>query len=302
MIAPPATVKKTGGGLYQRDAPYLLFVANILWRSRHTPPYYPYSLIPYSDIPPTIEGYRKFEHILTPGHVVFVDSGVFSLVMALAAKKGTTDYNTVRLVVAQEAANFQQYVDHYCQFVQQFEPLLWGYVEVDVGDSTQKTRIRASMEAKGLVPIPVYHPFSDEWEYFDELASQYDRVCVGNLSHTPGPLRLRLLATIHERTKQYPHLWVHLLGLRNHQWFSGYPVHSSDASSWMTGVMHGHYNCFVDGVALGNLSQQYTPTSDVGSDSDHLKGTLFCAYQQAMDTRTRQVRELAMKGLGYDLC
>ena len=59
-------------------------------------------------------------------------------------------------------------------------------------------------ESLGLKPIPVYHPLLDGWDYFDELAAQYDRICFGNIVQAPAATRIRLLHTLWERHRRYP--------------------------------------------------------------------------------------------------
>ena len=54
-------------------------------------------------------------------------------------------------------------------------------VEVDQGGRENKIKTRARLEKMGLRPIPVYHPLNDGWDYFDYLAENYDRICMGNV-------------------------------------------------------------------------------------------------------------------------
>lgn len=113
---------------------------------------------------------------------------------------------------------------------------LWGAIELDQGGVEHKPRTRARIEEEfGITPIPVYHPLLDGWDYYDDLASGYDRICFGNLVKASPPLRLRLVHTASERARGYPYLWTHLLGVYPNENVLAMPLRGScDSSSWLT--------------------------------------------------------------------
>lgn len=84
--------------------------------------------------------------------------------------------------------------------------------------------------------MPVYHPLVDGWDYFDEIASTHDRMCFGNVVQARPPVRIRLLHTLWERRRQYPHLLVHVLGLTVNEWCLPFPPDSCDSSTWLNAL------------------------------------------------------------------
>lgn len=82
------------------------------------------------------------------------------------------------------------------------------------------------------------HPFNDGWDYFDELATEYDRMCFGNVVQASQATRVRLLHTMWERRRDYPDLWVHVLGLSANEWCLPCPPDSGDSSSWLNSLRY----------------------------------------------------------------
>lgn len=118
---------------------------------------------------------------------------------------------------------------------------VWGTIELDQGGAANKRKTRARLEDLGLAPIPVYHPLADGWDYFDELAENYDRMCLGNIVQADAGLRLALLWTVEERRRAYPGLWIHLLGLTPSPWCHAFTVDSADSSTWLSPARWGDY-------------------------------------------------------------
>ena len=137
---------------------------------------------------------------------------------------------------------FDNLFDRYCEIVGVLGDRAWGYIELDQGGRDNKIKTRKRLEALGFNPVPVYHPLNDGWDYFDELASTYDRICVGNVVEADSETRKRIIATIYERCRDYPDLWVHLLGLTPNPWLNAYPMGSCDSSSLASAIRWGQSN------------------------------------------------------------
>jgi hypothetical protein len=178
---------------------------------------------------------RRYEQMLDNGITCFLDSGIYGLASA-HCRAHKVPHNLALTLQPEQVDGWDEHLEKYLRICRAWEDKLWGYVELDLGGRDTKRRTRKMLEAQGLRPVPVYHPLSDGWDYFDELAENYDRICLGNIVMAPPPMRLRLLATIHERKQKYPHLWIHALGLTANQMTIAYPVESCDSSSWLTAV------------------------------------------------------------------
>lgn len=177
-----------------------------------------------------IDALRK---LARSGIRVFVDSGVFNLTNEHAREHGVSMDVALGLAPS-EIDGFDDLFRKYCDLIRHLGDDVWGYIEVDQGGKDNKRATRARLEGLGFKPIPVYHPLNDGWDYFDELAGQYDRICLGNVVQADVPTRKRLIATAWERKRQYPHLWIHALGLTPADWFTAFPLNSCDSSSWLT--------------------------------------------------------------------
>lgn len=166
---------------------------------------------------------------------LLLDSGIFWLA-SQHAKTHEMPLDEAFNLAPEEVDGFVALWNTYVDIVQRHGDELWGYVELDLGGEPNKRRTRASLEAMGLRPIPVYHPLLDPPGYFDELCQTYDRVAVGNLVAADRPTRKRLVRTIWERRRAYPGVWIHLLGLKPSELLLAYPASSCDASSWLKAV------------------------------------------------------------------
>lgn len=187
-------------------------------------------LIPLTKI--TAEAERLIVSTAQAGVRWLIDSGVFELVSSHARVTS----RSLAEVFGQPPMTIPGYtalLAKYHEVLGRIGHLVWGYVELDIGGAAVKKQTRTELERAGLRPIPVYHPLNDPHDYFDELARSYERICVGNMVGMEPQQRLRLLATIWERKRKYPHLWVHLLGYTPNQWLLAYPVDSTDTTAWM---------------------------------------------------------------------
>lgn len=243
-------VKRTGGGRFDPKEPPVYFAVGV----------------PQGDAPEhtlmaldSLDSKAHREHLvrrLDEGKKVLLDSGVFAITNAHARTYGVTMDDALRLH-PDDIDGFDVLWERYIGFVKEHEDRLWGYIELDQGGAERKRETRARIEAEGLVPIPVYHPIVDGWDYFDELASQYDRICVGNIVQASTSERNRLLATLWERHREYPDLWIHVLGLTANQTMGTYYFNSCDSSSLLYMIRFGAKAAPIGLSALRKMG--YTP-------------------------------------------
>lgn len=176
------------------------------------------------------------------------------------------------------------------EIVRRYESRLWGYVELDQGGEAWKPVIRGELEAEGLRPIPVYHPMVDSFEYFDQLAANYDRICIG----TPKIqfVRKRLYTTIWHRWQKYPSLrWIHILGCVPNQWFRGIPFNSFDSSTWTEPMRWGLFHEYADGKIFTELPRdfRYRYGAEDDAEDGNRKATevaMACAHYVQRNLRT----------------
>ena len=202
-------------------------------------------------------GLRKLITLLDAGYDVLLDSGAFSLASAYMRK------HQVSLDVAfsrppREHDGFDDLFGFYFEILDRFHDRLWGYIEMDMGSTEDKKLLRAEMEKVGYNPIPVFHPGSDSWDYFHELAAQYDRICFGLFSKASRMERVQMLSALAEVRKQYPDLWIHLLGYTPNELLFSYPaIQSSDSSSWISAVSYGEFNATALGASFSRLGDDF---------------------------------------------
>lgn len=225
-------MKKTGGGTFDPAARPVYFAAGTNWTGG--PVRWPaHVLVAVNDILKPADEHHLTEH-LDNGRRVLLDSGIFWLTNQHKRAHGVTMDQALALP-PEEIDGFAELYDRYTEVVTRFGDRLWGWIELDQGGAVNKRLTRARIEADtGNAPIPVYHPLNDGWDYFDELASQYDRICVGNIVQAPRPARIRILHTIWERHRAYPDLWVHVLGLTANEWCLAARPDSCDSSTWLS--------------------------------------------------------------------
>lgn len=230
-------VKQTGGGTYNPEEKYLYFYTTDPTTLAKISDLTANLLVPVDELDGNA-ALRSFNQLISTVHPrtgkrrMFLDSGVFNLAVQHSNNHGIT-LNEARAMNPQKVDGYSALFDKYVELVRTYEETLWGYVEIDLGQTEDKRQIRRQLESMGLRPVPVYHPLSDGWDYFDELASQYDRICVGNMVQVRGYIRKRIIATIWQRKQAYPHLWVHLLGATPKEWMIAYPIESSDSALWL---------------------------------------------------------------------
>lgn len=229
----PNGVRRTTGGTFDGDDPYVHFLAGGTTASFTN---YRHLLFAVNELNTKAE-LEAFERVCDSGVRVMLDSGIFNLAMTHAKKHNVT--HDVGLSMApEEIDGFDELWDQYGRLVTKYADRLWGVVELDQGGIENKPRTRARIEEEfGVIPMPVYHPLLDGWDYYDALAKKYDRICFGNIVKAAPTRRLRLVHTAVERARAYPYLWTHFLGMTPFQGLLALPYRgSSDSSSWLTGI------------------------------------------------------------------
>lgn len=222
---------------------------------------------------------KYLETWLDNGCTVFLDSGIYWLTNEHVRAHPGMSMDDALALPPDQIDGFDELFDRYVYLCRRYGDRLWGYIELDQGGMANKRRTRARLEDMDLRPIPVYHPFNDGWDYFDELAETYDRMCFGNVVQANRPQRKRLVATAWERHRRYPNLWIHLLGLTPNEWLLGMPVDSADSSAWLSSVRWSGYKETAALRTLGSLPRdfQYELAGDAGGDRGSRKAVAMSA-------------------------
>jgi hypothetical protein len=237
-----------------------------------------------------LEGKKQLDilrALLDQDKTVFLDSGVFNLANS-HAKAHDMRMDVALGLAPEEIDGFDELFDRYVALAREFGDRVWGYIEIDQGGMQNKVRTRARLEALGLRPIPVYHPLNDGWDYFDELAQGYDRICFGNVVQADPPVRKRLVATAWERRRQYPDLWIHLLGLTPTELTNAFALNSCDSSTWLNLVRWP--DSFTAKAAnkplwrMGNLVS-YNMDAEPEATNGHRKARALGGYESAIMMR-----------------
>lgn len=161
---------------------------------------------------------------------MLIDSGVFGIANA-AAKATGRPIDQCFGMPYRSLVGWEAHWKRWTKVLSQLKDDCWGYVEIDLGGVEGKRETRAWMEEQGFAPIPVFHALADPWEYFEELASTYDRIAIGNLVHASDTLRFRILRRVAEARTGLPVRWIHALGMAPYPSFLSAPTESCDASS-----------------------------------------------------------------------
>src|SRR5579884_1416889 len=165
----------TGGGTFDPREKNIYFLASNTDRMEWGYPMHDHLLVAVNEL----EGAESMEFLKRatsdPMKRIFLDSGVFNLAMTFA-KKHNVSHDVALSMAPDEIEGFKELFEKYVDLVRTYGKRLWGYIEIDQGGRDNKIKTRAKLEALGLRPIPVYHPFSDGWDYFDYLAERYDRI------------------------------------------------------------------------------------------------------------------------------
>ena len=277
------------GGRWDRLEWPTYFIASGIDRLIHGAPCHDHLLIAVNELESerAIQGVRDF---IKAGDRVLIDSGVFSLSTTHAKKHGLTMDQALSMPPDQ-VDGFTELYARYTALLAEMGDDVWGYIEIDQGGRENKIKTRARLEAIGLRPIPVYHPFNDGWDYFDYLAERYDRICFGNVVQADFGTRKRLLATAWERRRKYPHLWIHMLGMTPGEISAAWPINSQDSSTWLLGVRWGHANAMVANAREWTTGTgfKYKFGTEATSPRGHQKAVLLAGYEASMAKRMMHI-------------
>jgi hypothetical protein len=294
-------ITRTGGGKFNPKEQNVYFLASNAERLLQSHDTTSHILMAVNEL----EGQASMDYfelaVNDPTKRVFLDSGVYNLATSYAKAHGVT-MDVALSMAPDEMDGFADLFERYVHITKTYGDRLWGYIEIDQGGRENKIKTRAKLEALGLRPIPVYHPFNDGWDYFDYLAIRYDRMCFGNIVKANGPTRLRLLATAYERHRLYPHLWIHVLGLTPNQWLAAMPINSGDSSTWLAPLRWPTFPVKCDGASLSELGPEYRYDQESESESPrgHIKNTKLTAYQARLDMQCWRRHMADMNRLGFE--
>lgn len=255
--------------------------------------FHPSQLIAINDLMEKSITYAELDMSLTkPGAHVLIDSGIFWLANSHAIAHDMSMDQALALHPS-EIDGFEGLWDTYLAVHAKYGEKVWGMIELDQGGADRKRETRAKLADLGITPIPVYHPLNDGWDYFDELASNYDRICLGNIVQAPRDVRRRLIATVWERKQaDYPDLWVHVLGFHADQLFNAYPLESSDASSWMISLRYGSQIVRVDNASFGSTVDEFIYDQATAAESGmYEKAVEAAAWSLAAQIRLTRHRQ-----------
>lgn len=237
--------------------------------------------------------FLQFQASLDKGCPTLLDSGIFYLANAHARQHNISQQQAFSMPPS-EVDNFDWLWDIYMSVVDEFGDELWGYVELDLGGTANKRATRVKLEAAGLRPIPVWHPLNDDDGYFHELAGRYDRICFSNTAQPTRWTMKRMLTTLTELHRQYPDLYVHILGLTPNDIQAGLPFDSADSSSWLGFVRwpQGWHLRALGARGLPADSKVYPPVGSQVADEDReelmIAGVNMCAGELLSTTRSLQ--------------
>ena len=231
------TLTRTGGRAYDPTEQPLYFISSNADRLRQAGPMHDSILVAVNELRGEKDRAIVSQFFAT-GAKVLLDSGIFNLGMQHGRSHGLGFYEVLQLA-PEQIDGFEKLEAQYIALVKAYEDHLWGYVELDQGGQHNKIRIRAKLEAMGLRPIPVYHPLVDTPDYFDYLGQRYDRICIANVVQSPVEVRRRILATVWEKKRRYPELWIHVLGYTPDPLLSAYPFESADSSTFLAAMRWG---------------------------------------------------------------
>jgi len=300
---PPPGVTLTGGNFDRSDWP-IYYIASSYEIYKACSHLYPYILMAVNEIrDDNIEG---LESLCLNGAHLLIDSGIFNLTMEHVrrhADEGLT-MNDALALAPDQIDGFDKLLERYLRIVDRLGNIAWGYIELDQGGRDNKIKTRAMLEAKGLKPIPVYHPLNDGWDYFDYLAERYDRICFGNVVQADRATRIRLVATAFERRRKYPYLWIHLLGLTANEWLNAYPLTSCDSSTWLGMRRWGRGNEYAGNRKFSQFltDMNYVLGRSDLEDRNHTASDKVSAMQHNHLVRNWRNHLTELERLGFVLC
>lgn len=305
----PEGVKQTSGGRFDPFQRHVYFMASSssYMENIHTS-IAPFVLVAVNELK-SPEELRAFESMIRDGKSVLLDSGIFSLANNHAKKHHMTHSEALNLAPT-DIDGFDSLYDRYCTIVTKYQESLWGVIELDQGGARNKRVTRAKLESDipGFVPIPVYHPLGDGVDYFDELATGYDRMCCGNIVQASPPDRMRLQHLFYERARAYPYLWTHILGYTpTGTTLSIPPQGSCDSSTWCGPLRWGIQSTKPKAMntPVGRTWYGTDLNRDPDVEPDHERGyntmKRWSAYRSHMMWRTWETIERTKQEYGLTL-
>lgn len=296
----PEGVKITGGGTFDPDLQGLHFFATGLqWHLRVSGAGHKNYLVAVNHISEGAKGNQELELLLSiPDVRVFLDSGIFTLCADHARKHGL-QLEEVFGFQPEQLDGYDKLKTRYLELIRMYQNKLWGYVELDMGGTETKTRVRGQMEAEGFAPIPVFHPMHDSWEYLETLLTTYDRICVGNIVNASPKTRAMVLSEVAIRKRKvHSDCFIHILGASSNGLITSLRFESCDSSSWNSRLRFPVLNnVFLDGNIDG-LPSWFLYEQGAGPQIITQAG-LGCAYQQHLFNMGRSafLGELIEQGL-----
>lgn len=230
----PQALKRTGGGAFDPLMQGLHFFATGLqWHLRVSPAGHKSYLVAVNHISEGSNGERELEELLSiPNVRVFLDSGIFTL-CADHARKHNLQLEEVFGFQPEQIEGYDKLKNRYLDLIVKYQDRLWGFVELDMGGTETKIRVRTELERRGIRPIPVFHPMHDSWQYYEQLITEYDRICVGNIVNASPKTRAMVLTEAAIRKKRTgSNCFIHILGSSANALITSLRFESCDSSSW----------------------------------------------------------------------
>lgn len=291
----------TTGGAWKRDGNILIFAASQLPDFRICA-HNKNLLLSIAEIRNPSEEISEIERRIGMGDNILIDSGAYTIASEHAKREGI-ELHQAFTMKPEKLKGFSELLEKYLSILMRLRDSVWGYIELDIGGQSEKKRMRKILESKGLAPIPVFHPISDELSYFDELAEQYDRIAVGNLVARDPLARNQTLAWLQQKKEQYPHLWIHALGVSPVPSLFSLPMDSADASTWASAILWGQAietACF---DRIGELSHDWIYSRDIDPDDPgkglyryrRYLGWKLTVQETMLNHQLRRIQELGLR-------
>lgn len=193
-------------------------------------------LLSVPDICMSPDGVELVKAYSKGGSNLLIDSGIFGLAATAAKAKGISHVEGL-MTPPTEIVGWDKFIGNWKSLISEVKNNCWGYIEIDLGGTKQKIETRKMLEADGFKPIPVIHPMSDGWDYFDEMANKYDRLAIGNLVQSNARTRYHILKTVHQRRQGKGVKWIHALGITASPLWLSAPTESCDSSALASCLM-----------------------------------------------------------------
>ena len=282
-------MKKTGGATFNADEKFLYFFATGLqWHLRVSSAGHKNYLVAVNHITEGESGIAELEQLCAiPDVKVFLDSGIFTLVTDYS-RVNDISFEEVLLMQPDALPGYDKLKKRYIELIIQFQSKLWGFVELDLGGTATKQRTRAELEARGLNPIPVFHPMGDSWEYYDHLITEYDRICFSDIKFAAQSTRATVFTEAMRRRRVLgSECYIHVLGASANALTTSLRADSCDSSSWNSRLRFPVLNTINLQGNLKGLPEWFLYEQN-GDSSLITKSGESCAYQSYLFNEGRQ--------------